>query len=99
MRSIRDLPIKRKLMLLLMASSSFMLLLATIAGLINEVARLKGRVARQVVAAADLAAAKSSMALAFRGVQEARATLTEFADQPDVIYACIYDSDRILFHE
>src|SRR5690349_3442573 len=99
MRSIRGISIKRRLMLLLMASSCLMLVLATTAGFIHEVAGRRGRVASQLAAAADLAAAKSSLALAFRGAQEAQATLTEFAPQDDIIYACIYDGDRILFHE
>jgi PAS domain S-box-containing protein len=97
MRSLRNLSIKRKLMFLMMLTSSLALLLASSAFIAYEWFTFRKVMVRDLTTQAEIIAANSSAALLFDDPVNARETLMSLQAKSHVLSACIFSLDgRIL---
>ncbi len=91
MRFYRNLPIKRKLVLLVMIASSVALAMA-VGGLIaRELTVLPGRIADQIATVADVVANGSTASLSFEDQAAAASGLRSLAADQRIEVACIYN--------
>jgi signal transduction histidine kinase/ActR/RegA family two-component response regulator len=91
------LPIRRKLLVMTLASSTTALVLATSGFLAWDISQFRAEIREDVDAQATIVAENSTAALAFRDEQAANETLAVLRLRPRVEYACLYDADGGLF--
>ena len=97
MHPFRDIPLNRKLTLVVMVTSTAALLLSTLAVVSYEIVRLRGAMARNVSTEAAVIADNSTAALSFHDAKAARETLASLHHIPEIVLACVYGSDgRVL---
>jgi signal transduction histidine kinase/DNA-binding response OmpR family regulator len=89
--------IQRKLTGLIMLTSSVALLLATGASVAYQVVTLRTALTRQLNSMADVVAANSTAALAFRDPAAGRETLAALRAEPRIEAAYLYDREGRLF--
>jgi PAS domain S-box-containing protein len=99
MPSFRDAPIRRKLTLVIMLTSSSALLLACAGFLLQELLTYRGALAQETSSVAAVIGANSTAALSFRDAEAARQSLAALAAEPHVEVACIYDTKGVVFAE
>jgi Periplasmic sensor domain len=88
---LRDLPIRQKLVLIVMLTSAGALLLA-VAGLgASELLRSRRELERDLATLAEIVAGNSTAALAFQDPPAARETLGTLRARTDVATAALYD--------
>ena len=92
-RSFLDLPIRRKLTLLMMASSGVALLAATISFVAYDRIQYRGALARNLTALAEVIGKNSTAALAFGDTQAAEEILAGLEAQPNIVSASLYSGD------
>jgi signal transduction histidine kinase/DNA-binding response OmpR family regulator len=97
MSLLRNLSIRRKLMLIIMATSGIALLLACAAVVAHDLLTLREQMVRDLSVRAELIGANSTAALLFDDQQAARETLAALKGQPHIISACIYTRDGRTF--
>jgi uncharacterized membrane protein affecting hemolysin expression len=97
MRSFRDIPIRQKLTLLIMLTSSIGLLLAGVAIISYEKITYEQRITEDLSALARIIGAQSTAALAFNDPNAARENLAALKAKPEIVTACIYKQDGKLF--
>ena len=95
----RDLPIRRKLTLLLMSSCVLALVLAFFGFAIYERASFRSADQRELIALADTLGANSAASLAFNDPQTAELMLRSLHAEHDILGASLYDNQGHLFAE
>ena len=93
----RRLPIKQKLMLMIMATSIAVLLLASIGYIVADYYNSRDDLRRQLTAQADVIRKNSTAALEFLDQDDAQETLRTVAPNEHIRSACLYDAAGMLF--
>ncbi|MFC4161281.1 PAS domain-containing protein [Chitinimonas lacunae] len=96
-RPLRDLPLRRKLLLALWLASSAALLLASLLTLAYELATFQPRLARELGVKAELLSLNLHAALSFNDAEVARETLSTLQALPEVGGACVFTKQGQLF--
>src|SRR5713226_8425876 len=97
MRAFRDLSIRRKLMLIIMLTSSVALLLACTAFIGYDRYTFRPAMVRDFTTVADMIGSNSTAALAFSDADSAREILGVLRAKPHIVAACVYTRDaRVL---
>jgi signal transduction histidine kinase/ActR/RegA family two-component response regulator len=89
--SFRDLPIRRQLLLMSVASSAAALVLAGSGFLVWDIIRFRSDLQRDMTAAVSLLAENSGAPLTFRDDRVASEILGVLRYQPRIVMACLYD--------
>ncbi|MDY6989880.1 MAG: response regulator [Thermodesulfobacteriota bacterium] len=97
MRAFRDMPIKRKLTVIIMATSVVVLLLASASFITNEVITVRQTMVENLSTLADVIGSNSIAALTFNDHETAQETLAALAAEPNVVRASVYTRDGRLF--
>ena len=92
MTHFRDLPIRRKLLLLTLASSATALTLASGGFIAWDITQFRRDLVQDTDAQAAIVADNSAAPLAFRDVRAATETLAVMRLRPRVSAACLYDA-------
>jgi signal transduction histidine kinase len=95
--NLRDTPIRRKLMLILLATSLVVMLLMRGVFFTYEFFTFREATARQLATIGQMLAANSTAALAFENQDDAREILTALKADPHIVTAAIYDLNGELF--
>jgi PAS domain S-box-containing protein len=93
MRSIRDVPIKQKLMIIIMATTAAALLLSGVGIVVFDLVLFRGYLQRDVTALAGIIADNCTAALAFNDPQSATETLGALRARTHMVNACILRAD------
>src|SRR4051794_33163364 len=93
MHFFRDLSIKRKLVAIIMLTSTVALLLACSTFLAYELLTYRTTVTRQLITLAEIVAGNSAAALSANDREAAGATVSALAAEPHIMAACIYTAD------
>ena len=93
LRAFRDIPIKEKLVIMIMATTTSALLLAGLGIVLTDTLLFRGYLRRDLSALAKIIADNSTAALAFDDPQSAAMTLAALRARPNVHDACIYRPD------
>jgi signal transduction histidine kinase len=93
MQAFRDMPLRLKLRLLMMATSTAALVLACLGFVIYEFLTYQGTMTRQLTSLASVTGANSAAALMFGDAAAAQKNLAAFEVQPGIEAACIYGAD------
>ncbi|MBN8548066.1 MAG: response regulator [Deltaproteobacteria bacterium] len=97
MTNFRDLSIKRKLTLLMLATSFVALLFASAGYVGTEMFAFRERVREEMTILADVVGANCTAPLAFHDPDSAAETLRSLSANPHVVYAAIFDADGKIF--
>src|SRR5690606_13139624 len=89
--TLRNLPIKRKLMTAMLATAAVALLLTSAAFITYELVVFRKEIVRRISTLAEVVAANSTASLAFRNREDAAGTLVALNADPEIIAACLYD--------
>ena len=98
-RKFSDLPIRRKLTWIMMATSGAALLAATISFVAYDSWQSRSALARNLEALAEVIGNNSTAALAFRDAQAATEILTGLDAQGNILAAILYTSERTILAE
>jgi signal transduction histidine kinase/ActR/RegA family two-component response regulator len=93
MRSLQNVPIKRKLTLVTMLTTGVALVVACAAFLVLDLASHRVEVRREMTTLASVIGANSAQALATKDQQAGAQTLALLKDNPKVVAACIFTVD------
>jgi signal transduction histidine kinase/CheY-like chemotaxis protein len=93
MQFLRDISIKRKLIGIIMATSTVALMLACSTFLAYELVTYRSTVTQQLTTLAQIVAESSTAALAFDDRRSAGETLAALRAEPNLVAACIYTKD------
>ncbi len=96
---LRDLPIRRKLMVILMIATGGALLLAGAGLLTLDYFRFRREMVTDLETLAEIVAQNSTAPLRFHDDVVARETLSALDAKPSVLGACVYDEKGALFAE
>ncbi|HEV7765906.1 MAG TPA: ATP-binding protein [Thermoanaerobaculia bacterium] len=99
MRRLRDLPIRTKLTVAIIVTSTVALTLAAIVLAAFDMAVIRRAMIRDTTVMADVIARNTEAALAFGDPDAARKTLGSLESEVHVSAACLYDTDGKLFAE
>lgn len=97
--SFRDLPIRRKLALLVIASTVMALVLACTGFAIFEQARFRASAVAELTTLADMLGANTAASLAFNDPVTASQMLSALRTESHVLVACLYDENGVPFAE
>ncbi len=97
MKPLRDLPIQRKLTVIIMATSCAALLLTMAAFLTYEWLRFRQGIVRELTTLAEMIGANSAVSLEFQVEDSAARLLQVLTVHPHMIAACIYDDKGGVF--
>jgi signal transduction histidine kinase/ActR/RegA family two-component response regulator len=95
--AFRDLPIRRKLLLMTLASSATALALASGGFLAWDVYQFRAEIREDLVAQARIVSENTSTALAFRDARVAGENLAVLELRPRIVMSCLYDTNGALF--
>ncbi|HET8649568.1 MAG TPA: ATP-binding protein [Gemmatimonadales bacterium] len=95
--AIRDLPIGRKVTLLIVVASALSLLLAAAGVLLYDLTTLRPRVIRDLTTQVELMRANTTAALVFDDPEAARENLSTLRARPEIPMAAIFDSSGHVF--
>ena len=95
----RDLPIRRKLALLILTASAFAVVLACLGFAIYERQIFRADTVNELAALADTLGANTAASLAFDDQKTAREMLAALRAEHDVMGACLYDNHGNIFAE
>ena len=93
MRTFRDIPIRQKLVIIIMATTTAALILAGAGIVLTDSLLFRGYLRRDLSALARIIADNSTAALAFNDPKSAAETLGALRARPHVVGACIYRLD------
>ena len=96
-RSFREMPIKQKLVVTMMATTATALLLAAFGIVITDSLLFRGYLRRDLSALARIIADNTTAALSFDDPKSAAETLGSLRARPHVIDACVYRPDGAIF--
>ena len=94
---IRDTPIRRKLMLVILLTSVTVLLVARMSYFIFEYVTFRAATTRQVSTLAKVIAANSTAALAFDNREDAQEVLSSLQAEQTIVAACLYGKEGEIF--
>jgi signal transduction histidine kinase/CheY-like chemotaxis protein/HAMP domain-containing protein len=97
MARFRDLPIRRRVNLLIVGASALALILAALAVLAYDLRTLKPRALSDVTSQANIVRVNSTAALQFRDPLAAAENLATLAARPEISAAAIFDPDGGVF--
>jgi methyl-accepting chemotaxis protein len=97
MTRFRDLPIRRKLVLMTLFPTAAALLIAGVGFLALDVNAIRDEIALDLMAQARIVSETSAPALTFDDPKAANETLRILAIRPRVRLACLYDERNVLF--
>jgi two-component system cell cycle sensor histidine kinase/response regulator CckA len=97
--TFRDLPIRRKLALLVIFSTVMALALACVGLTIYERARFRANSATELATLADILGANTAASLAFNDQRTAQGMLSALSAESHVVAACLYDERGNIFAE
>ncbi len=97
MRTFRDLPIKRKLTVVILGTTTASLLLACLAFVAYDRLTFRQSLAEKMVALADVIAVNSTAALAFDVPEDAEQTLHAASANASILAGCLYDAQGEIF--
>jgi two-component system sensor histidine kinase/response regulator len=97
--NFRDLPIRRKLALLILSSSVLAVILACLGFAIYERQRFRANTADELATLADTLGANTAASLAFNDQKTAREMLGALREEHHVLGACLYDNHGHIFAE
>ena len=97
--SFRNLPIRRKLALLILSSSVLAVTLACVGFAIYEQQNFRKNTANELIALADTLGANTAASLAFNDPKTAREMLGALSADYNVLAACLYDNHGNIFAE
>ena len=97
MRRFRQLPIRHKLVVMIMGTTMVVLLLASIGYVVSDYFRTRAELARELKAQARLVLQNSQAALDFRDRDAAEETLRTLSANVHLRSACLYDGRGELF--
>jgi two-component system, sensor histidine kinase and response regulator len=97
--TFRDLPIRRKLALLVLFATVMALILACVGFAIYERARFRASTATELTTLADMLGANTAASLAFNDQKTAQEMLSALRTEPHVLAACLYDERGNIFAE
>src|SRR6185437_13947270 len=95
--TLRDTPIKRKLMVILMLTSGVVLLLTCAAFFTYELTTFKDKAFQGLATLGDVIATNSTASLAFDNESDAMEVLSALKARPQIIEAALYDANGKLF--
>jgi PAS domain S-box-containing protein len=96
MRNIRDIPIKQKLRIIIMMTTTAALLLCGIGIVVSDLILFRGYLERDLNALAEIIADNSTGALAFNDPKSATETLAALRARTYLVTACIFRPDETL---
>jgi signal transduction histidine kinase len=99
MLRLRDLPIRQKLVLIVMLAIGGALVLASVGLIAAELVRSKRELGRDLEILADIVAYNSNAAVAFEDPRDAKETLESLRARATIVSAAIYDSRGRVFAE
>jgi len=99
MKRFRDVPIKRKLVLLSLIASTVALLLACGAAVVYELTRFRAAIVPELSTQAEIIGANTAVALAADNPGTAQETLATLRAREEIVYACLYTDDGRVFAE
>jgi PAS domain S-box-containing protein len=94
---LRDAPIRRKLMAIMLLTSGLVLLLTCAAFLGYELLTFRTTAVRELSTVGQIVATNSTAALAFRNPDDAREVLAALSAEPSIVAATLYDADGQVF--
>jgi two-component system cell cycle sensor histidine kinase/response regulator CckA len=97
MRPLRDLPIRRKLTLVIMLASFFALVVSTVAVIAFEMVTFRHRAVRELSAHAEMIGVSAESALDFDQSKLADEVLSALKAKREILAACIYDKEGNVF--
>ena len=97
MRRFRDLPIRRRVNLLIVVASALALILAALGVLIYDVRTLRPRAMSDLTAQADIVRVNTTAALEFRDARAAAEDLSSLQARKEITAAAVFDEQRNLF--
>ncbi|MBI4458757.1 MAG: PAS domain S-box protein [Acidobacteria bacterium] len=97
MRSLRDIPISRKLLVIILLTSGAALLMSGTAIIVSDTILYRTSIRNDLDALAQIVADNSTAALSFENAQDAAETLASLRARPHMVQACIYTADSRLF--
>jgi len=95
----RDLPIRRKLTVLVISATVMALVLACIGFAVFERSRFRAGAVTELTTLADMLGANSAASLAFNDQKTAQEMLSALRTEPHVLAAYLYDEHGIVFAE
>jgi PAS domain S-box-containing protein len=95
--SLRDAPIRRKLMRIMMLTSGLVLLLTCAAFLSYELLTFRQTAVRELSTVGRIIAANSTASLAFQNPDDAREVMAALKADPHIVGAVLYDAKGRLF--
>ena len=99
MPQLRNLPIKTKLIAMMMLSASIGILVMAIVISINEAVTLRHDIEAELATLAEVIGSRSTGSLAFNDPRTANENLNALAMKKDIVYAAIYQEEGQLFAE
>jgi len=97
MRNLRDIPIRRKLRIIIMLTSSVALLLASAGFITYEWVNFRDAMTRNLHTLAEVTGHNSAAALIFGDAKAAEQNLAALQAVPSIVAGCIFTPDRKLF--
>lgn len=97
MKSFRDLPIQKKLTLLIATTSVAMLLLSCVMLVTYDLVTLKRDMTQDLSIKAKIIGINSAAALTFKDAKAAQETLSALSAEPAILGACIYNKEGRIF--
>ncbi len=94
---LRNVPIKRKLILAILITASTVLLLTAVAFISLEIANFRREILRDVSTLGEVLAANSTASLAFQNEADAEEVLAALRAEPQILAAALYTEDGELF--
>jgi PAS domain S-box-containing protein len=94
---LRNLPIRRKLMAILLLTSGSVLLLTCLSFITYEFVSFRRNMVSNIATLSNVVATNSTAALAFDNQSDAREILTALKADPHIVAAALYDSQGRLF--
>lgn len=97
MRILRNISIKQRLILIIMAVSSISVLLTVISVSIIGVYNLHNNIVNELNVSASIVGDRNAAALLFRDERQAELNLNVFSVKHEIIQACLYNQDKVFF--
>ena len=95
--SLRDAPIRRKLMAIVLLTSGLALLLTCVTFLVYEFVTFRRTAVRELSVIGQIVAANTTASLAFRNPDDAREVLAALRAEPRILAATLYDAEGRVF--
>jgi signal transduction histidine kinase len=97
MMKLGDMPIRRRLMVIILATSIVVMVLMSGAFVTYEIATIRQTLVRQATTLGGVIAANSTAALAFENQDDAKEILAALSAERHIVGACLYDKEGRLF--